>query len=308
MARTVTTKLRYPDFAIRTRSTSLPAGTDDGERIGELACALLDRALHDRPGPLRLVGVGVSGLAEHAQLELLWRRLMERADYSRIAHAGMEIMNPIPAEKLDAAIEALGSAEGERAIDLGCGKGDLLGRLSGRYAGGVGVDLSAELLAEARARAPGFEFVEADATAFETSGRFGLAASVGGPVLSRSSRRWSSRAGTSSGATGYWRQPPTPEYLEALGATEDDMADYAGTIRAGVELGLTPLYATTASVDDFDRYEWTWSLNGERYAAAHPDEPGVDAFIAWIRNGRRRYVELGGRETLGFGLFVFGAI
>src|SRR5262245_37878635 len=69
-ARTVTTKLRYPDFSIRTRSTSLPAGTDDGARIGELACALLDRALRDRPGPLRLVGVGVSGLAEHAQLSL----------------------------------------------------------------------------------------------------------------------------------------------------------------------------------------------------------------------------------------------
>ena len=70
-ARTVTTKLRYPDFAIRTRSTSLPAGTDDGVRIGELACALLDRALRDRPGPVRLVGVGVSGLAEHAQLQLI---------------------------------------------------------------------------------------------------------------------------------------------------------------------------------------------------------------------------------------------
>jgi DNA polymerase IV len=69
-ARTVTTKLRYPDFAIRTRSTSLPVGTDDATRIGELACALLDRALVDRPGPLRLVGVGVSGLAAHAQLEL----------------------------------------------------------------------------------------------------------------------------------------------------------------------------------------------------------------------------------------------
>jgi DNA polymerase-4 len=68
--RTVTTKLRYPDFSIRTRSTSLPVGTDDGERIGELACALLDRALRDRPGPLRLVGVGVSGLTEHAQLSL----------------------------------------------------------------------------------------------------------------------------------------------------------------------------------------------------------------------------------------------
>jgi DNA polymerase-4 len=69
-ARTVTAKLRYPDFAIRTRSTSLPVGTDDAGRIGELACALLDRALRDRAGPLRLVGVGVSGLAEHAQLTL----------------------------------------------------------------------------------------------------------------------------------------------------------------------------------------------------------------------------------------------
>jgi DNA polymerase-4 len=70
VARTVTTKVRYPDFAIRTRSTSLAVGTDDAELIGELACGLLDRALRDRPGPLRLVGVGVSGLAEHVQLSL----------------------------------------------------------------------------------------------------------------------------------------------------------------------------------------------------------------------------------------------
>jgi DNA polymerase-4 len=70
VARTVTTKVRYPDFAIRTRSTSLPVGTADAERIGELACSLLDRALRDRPGPLRLVGVGVSGLAGDVQLTL----------------------------------------------------------------------------------------------------------------------------------------------------------------------------------------------------------------------------------------------
>jgi DNA polymerase-4 len=70
VARTVTTKVRYPDFSIRTRSTSLPVGTDDPERIGELACSLLDRALRDRPGPLRLVGAGVSGLEEHVQLSL----------------------------------------------------------------------------------------------------------------------------------------------------------------------------------------------------------------------------------------------
>src|SRR4051794_3151921 len=66
--RTVTTKVRYPDFSIRSRSHTLPVGIDDGARIGELACALLDRALADRPGALRLVGVGLSGLEPHRQL------------------------------------------------------------------------------------------------------------------------------------------------------------------------------------------------------------------------------------------------
>jgi DNA polymerase-4 len=69
-ARTVTTKVRYPDFAIATRSHSLPVGIDDAVSIGDLACSLLDRALRSRPGPIRLVGVGVSGLDRHRQLAL----------------------------------------------------------------------------------------------------------------------------------------------------------------------------------------------------------------------------------------------
>jgi DNA polymerase-4 len=70
-ARTITTKLRYADFTIRTRSTTLPAATDDASTIAELACSLLDRALAARPGKLRLVGVGVSGLEVHRQLSLV---------------------------------------------------------------------------------------------------------------------------------------------------------------------------------------------------------------------------------------------
>ncbi len=69
-ARTVTTKVRYPDFSIRSRSSTLAAGLDDGAAIGEIACGLLDRALADRPGPLRLVGVGVSNLEPFRQLAL----------------------------------------------------------------------------------------------------------------------------------------------------------------------------------------------------------------------------------------------
>jgi DNA polymerase-4 len=69
-ARTITTKVRYADFSIRSRSTTLPVGTDDPDEIGALACVLLDRALEARPGALRLVGVGLSGLETHRQLTL----------------------------------------------------------------------------------------------------------------------------------------------------------------------------------------------------------------------------------------------
>jgi DNA polymerase-4 len=68
--RTVTAKLRYADFSIRTRSTTLGAATDDAATIGDVACGLLDRGLRDRPGALRLVGVGVSSLSQYRQLTL----------------------------------------------------------------------------------------------------------------------------------------------------------------------------------------------------------------------------------------------
>ncbi|MBA2475099.1 MAG: DNA polymerase IV [Actinobacteria bacterium] len=70
-ARTVTTKVRYADFSIRSRSTTLPVGTDDPERLAQVACSLLERALADRPGALRLVGVGASGFEPYRQLGLL---------------------------------------------------------------------------------------------------------------------------------------------------------------------------------------------------------------------------------------------
>jgi DNA polymerase IV len=66
--RTVTAKLRYADFSIRTRSATLPAAIDDAETIADVACGLLDRGLRDRPGALRLVGVGVSSLSPFRQL------------------------------------------------------------------------------------------------------------------------------------------------------------------------------------------------------------------------------------------------
>ena len=56
---------------------------------------------------------------------------------------------------------------------------------------------------------------------------------------------------------GYWRQRPGAAYLDALGgATEDELADYPGLMRAAEDAGFTPLYASVASDADWDRYEW----------------------------------------------------
>src|SRR5439155_6002234 len=49
---------------------------------------------------------------------------------------------------------------GQRVLELGCGRGDLLAALEPSR--GVGVDFSPEMLAQARARHPDLHFVEAD--------------------------------------------------------------------------------------------------------------------------------------------------
>ena len=231
---------------------------------------------------------------------------MERADYTRIAHTAMSIMNPIPAAKLDEVLSLLDLPPRGRVVDLGCGKGDLLGRIAARYdVDAVGIDRDAKLLAEAP---PGVNVIVADIETWNRGrGAFDLVASVGSPAQISSLAELVRPGGLVLYGDGYWRREPPDEYLAALGATRDELEDYAGTIRRAADLALTPLYAVTASVDDFDRYEWSWSLNGERYAADHPDEPGVGDFLDWIRAGRRRYLELGGRDTLGFGLFLFRA-
>jgi DNA polymerase-4 len=70
VARTVVVKLRYADFTTVTRSRTLEAPTDDAEALWRHARRLLAGALRERPGALRLLGVGASGLTGARQLTL----------------------------------------------------------------------------------------------------------------------------------------------------------------------------------------------------------------------------------------------
>lgn len=66
--RTVTLKIRYHDFETHTRSTTLAGPTDSPTLLAASAQGLL--AATDLSGGLRLVGVGVSGLADWVQDDL----------------------------------------------------------------------------------------------------------------------------------------------------------------------------------------------------------------------------------------------
>lgn len=66
--RTVTLKVRLHDFSTHTRSATLPGPTDDTRTVARVARTLLGEL--DTSGGVRLLGVGVSGLADWIQDDL----------------------------------------------------------------------------------------------------------------------------------------------------------------------------------------------------------------------------------------------
>ncbi|WP_338485857.1 DNA polymerase IV [Streptomyces sp. SCSIO 75703] len=76
--RTIVLKVRRYDFSTLTRSETLRGPTDDPAVVREAAGRLLDTV--DTTGGVRLLGVGVSGLAHYTQEDLFAQAAGERAD------------------------------------------------------------------------------------------------------------------------------------------------------------------------------------------------------------------------------------
>ena len=71
-ARCVTLKLRYSDFETVSRSRTLKETFSDDQTIFDIGTELLDKVLAQRRRPVRLVGIGVSGMAgDGRQLSML---------------------------------------------------------------------------------------------------------------------------------------------------------------------------------------------------------------------------------------------
>lgn len=82
--RTIVLKVRRYDFSTLTRSETLRGPTDDPGVVREAAARLLDSV--DTTGGVRLLGVGVSGLADYTQEDLFAQAAGEQADLLEEEH------------------------------------------------------------------------------------------------------------------------------------------------------------------------------------------------------------------------------
>jgi SAM-dependent methyltransferase len=222
---------------------------------------------------------------------------------SQIAHVGLPFANPLSEAAVDAAIAALPLPAHPCILDTGCGSGEMLLRALRRHPGsrGVGFDLDADAIAEARRRAADlpvhFEVRDAAAIDGTYDAVINVASSHVHGGFPAAVEALSALAPVVLYGEGFWQRAPTTDFLVALGgATEDELPDLAG-LRAVVRAtGFEILHESLASHDDWARYEETLAANAERHGG--PDS------LAYARRIRERRALPGGTDTLGSGLFV----
>ncbi|MFF9671324.1 DNA polymerase IV [Streptomyces eurythermus] len=126
--RTIVLKVRRYDFSTLTRSETLRGPTDDPAVIREAAARLLDSV--DTTGGVRLLGVGVSGLADYTQEDLF-----AQAMPVRVVEEPEEAAVEVEAEQPEAAERQWRAGQDVRHAEYGPGwvQGSGLGRVTVRF-------------------------------------------------------------------------------------------------------------------------------------------------------------------------------
>ena len=245
---------------------------------------------------------------------------MNRERFSFLAHSEHDLCNPMGDEKTNLVINTLPLHAHHRVVDVGSGKGEWALRIIERFGCSVtaiepAVAFATESMKRAVARhhASRFELETCRAEEFfarEDLRSFDAALCIGSSHAFRDLRATLSTlrphvrpGGTVVIGEGYWRQTPSREYLASFGGTPDELTSHDSNVRIMMEAGFTPTYASTASIDEFDHYEWRYSRGIEHFVRDNPSDPDAHAMLEKSRKWRDGYLKWG-RETMGFGLYV----
>jgi SAM-dependent methyltransferase len=240
--------------------------------------------------------------------------------YTVIAHRDRDLMIPLSVDRVDALIDLLHLRMGGNALEIGCGKAELLMRVLLRYAvQGEGWDSSLSLIKEAHRRATQRGLLPFRLRLHVGDGSeqpvghdsLDLIICAGSPCLYGGLHQTLETLSPTVRDGGYllvgehfWRRKPKAAEVKRFAMRTQDYSDLAGTVAIGESLGLTPLCATISSDEERDEYEWDLIRAVEEWAAEHPDDPERQSFLTRAHLMRDSYLTWR-RDMMGFGLFLY---
>jgi len=234
-----------------------------------------------------------------------------------IGHGTMAYWNPVPAAVFDDWVAALPLTPASRALDVGCGRAELLLRIVERYdCRAVGVDVLAPALAEARREAARrlragllelrnqrFDPECFDRESFDLVACVGSSHAIAGQEQAlRTLAAFVRPGGTLLIGEGHWRCEPARECLAFLESDAGELRTHEGYLALARDGGLQVLRTHRATEAEWSAYEDTYAFNIGSFVDANPRDPDAGAMRDRIQAWREAYLRWG-RHTLGFGLY-----
>jgi cyclopropane fatty-acyl-phospholipid synthase-like methyltransferase len=244
--------------------------------------------------------------------------------FTTLAHSTHRYCSPLTglAQVAAAELSSLLTAD-DTVLDIGCGKGAFLHDvLSKSAAVGVGVDVNASFLAEARgANSAGLaervEFIEQDAAAFlseaQAAGKLfkcilcvGALGVLGEATLTAGLQRLAqvlAPGGVLVLGETFWKAEPSAEYLSAVGMPREAMDTLGVTVKHVTAAGLDIQEALLCSERGFRAYETEYAGNVRAWLEANAADPDAEAFRARIDTWNGAF-EREGHAVMGFALLL----
>lgn len=233
-----------------------------------------------------------------------------------IAYAGDAFASPLLPETLDRVLDAADLRSGDRALELGCGHGQLATHYARRGLVVDAVERHAIVAEAARTRTSGLAVTvhAVDGAAFlDGAGGYALVSAVGAGGVAGFSAEPEQVLTPLAGAArpggwvlwgeSFWRVPPSPR-LRAVTEITGRYGAHADNVAAGLSAGLTPVRATESSLAEWDDYLFRYVDAVETFAREQSADPDAPALLQRARAWRDLYLEEA-RAVMGFGLYLF---